>query len=606
MNKVFILLPLFAHGCDVTTSDDADTGIDNSPPVLDSVTLSLAAPVEDNVLTCSPGAATDADGDTVAFETAWTVDGSTVLGVKTDRLISAYFDKNQGVKQAGKKGLGRATFSEVMCTVTPTDGVDDGLPVDSNTVTIGSGRSHMSLSSADAKLTGMTEEVSAGNSLSTAGDVNNDGYDDVLVGAFGAKYSKGKIYLILGSSSGLSDMSLLRADAQLTGENMYDHAGKSVSTAGDVNNDGYDDVLVGAFMDDSAGNRAGAAYLILGSSSGFSDMNLSGADAKLTGEGSYDTAGHSVSTAGDVNDDGYDDVLVGAPKIGWPEVSGSGAAYLILGSSTGLSDMSLASADARLIGEHRGDAGHSVSTAGDVNSDGYSDILVGAHLHQCWTSPGGASCGAAYLILGSSSGFSDMNLSGADAKLTGEGSYDTAGHSVSTAGDVNDDGYDDVLVGAPKIGWPELSGSGAAYLILGSSTGLSDMSLASADAKLTGERAGDQAGYSVSTAGDVNNDGYADVLVGAPGNNYNRWLYRTAGSAYLILGSNSGFSDMSLAGADIQLTGEGTWDFAGYSVSTAGDVNNDGYSDILVGAYGDDTHGSKTGAAYLVFGWALK
>ena len=450
-----------------------------------------------------------------------------------------------------------------------------------------------SLSSADAKLTGETYDDRAGFSVSAAGDVNNDGYADVLVGASyestgGA--GAGAAYLVMGSSTGITDMGLSSADVKLTGETRS--LAGSVASAGDVNGDGYADVLVGAFREDTAGQDAGAAYLIYGSVDGLSDMSLSSADVKFTGESAWDFAGYSIASAGDVNGDGYADILIGANRddAGFTD---AGAAYLILGSDIALSDRSLASANAKLTGEAVDDfAGRSVSSAGDTNGDGLSDVLVGAHLEDT----GQSDAGAAYLLLGSSSGISDMSLSSADAKLTGENGGDYAGWSVSTAGDVNNDGYTDVLVGAygEDTAWSQ---AGAAYLVLGSSSGISDMSLSSADAKLTGEAGSDAAGRSVSTAGDVNGDGYSDVLVGAP---YERTGGSNAGAAYLVLGSSSGITDMSLAMADAKFTGEDWHNVAGASVSTAGDVNGDGYSDILVGAPSSTLADS---AAYLIYGF---
>ena len=224
-------------------------------------------------------------------------------------------------------------------------------------------------------------------------------------------------------------------------------------------------------------------------------------------------------------------------------------------------------------------------------------MLVGA----TYEDTGGSDAGAAYLLLGSRSGLSDGSVSGADAKLTGEGMDHLAtgatGTGLASAGDVNGDGYSDVLIGASGED-TNGTGAGAAYLLLGSSSGLSDMSLASADAKLTAESAGDRAGHSVSTAGDVNSDGYADLLVGAIAAD-------TTGAVYLILGSSGAVSDMSLASADAKVTGEVADDSAGFSVSTAGDVNDDGYSDWLLGAQGNDAGGSWSGAAYVIEGGSL-
>ena len=163
-----------------------------------------------------------------------------------------------------------------------------------------------------------------------------------------------------------------------------------------------------------------------------------------------------------------------------------------------------------------------------------------------------------------------LDLSMADAKLVGERGYDSAGGSVSGAGDVNADGHDDLLVGAPG----DKNAAGAAYLVLGPVTGTLDLSLATA--RLVGERGNDTAGDSVSGAHDVDGDGHDDLLVGASGNPA---LIDAPGAAYLVLGPVSGTLDLSLA--DAKFLGEGSGDQAGYSVSGAGDVDGDGHDDLL-------------------------
>ena len=377
----------------------------------------------------------------------------------------------------------------------------------------------MYLSAAAAKLVGEWPDDRAGASVSSAGDVDADGYDDLLIGAYKANSGgswAGVAYLVLGPVSGEVDLSA--ADAKLVGEEPDDRAGRSVSSAGDVDADGYDDLLVGAFREDSGGERAGAAYLVLGPVSG--EVDLSAAAAKLVGEEPVDQAGHSVSSAGDVDADGYDDLLVGALF----HASGgdsAGAAYLVLGPVSGEADLSAAAA--KLVGEEPVDyAGSSVSSAGDVDADGYDDLLVGAP-YQSYDS---VSTGAAYLLLGPVSG--EVDLSAAAAKLVGEARNDRAGYSVSSAGDVDADGYADLLVGAHR----EDSGgvrAGAAYLVLSPVSGI--VHLSAAAAKLVGGAGGSQAGISVSSAGDVDADGYADLLVGAP------YVDTGAGAAYLIFGA---------------------------------------------------------------------
>ena len=443
----------------------------------------------------------------------------------------------------------------------------------------------LDLSAAAAKLIGEEATDFAGYSVSPAGDVNGDGFEDLLVGANNQDAGgsdAGAAYLVLGPVTGTIDLSA--ADAKLVGEEPGDFAGLSVSGAGDVNGDGFDDLLVGAPYHDAGGNYAGAAYLVLGPVLG--TVDLSAADAKLVGEEQWNFAGASVAAAGDVNGDGFDDLIVGADHDS-EGGEGAGAAYLVHGPVTGAVDLS--AADAKFVGEESRDAaGISVSSAGDVNDDGFGDLVVGANYQDA----GGADAGAAYLMLGPFGG--TLDLSAADAKLVGEESGDAAGISVASAGDVNDDGFDDLLVGA-RYQAAGGSDAGAAYLVLGPVLGTVDLS--AADAKFVGEETGDLAGFSVSTAGDVNGDGFDDLLVGA----YHQDAGGSdAGVAYLVLGPVMGTVDLSAA--DGMLVGEEPEDLAGLPVAPAGDVNGDGFDDILVGACLQDEGGANAGAAYLVLG----
>jgi PKD repeat protein len=397
------------------------------------------------------------------------------------------------------------------------------------------------------------------------------------------------------------DTDLSNVDASFIGEEAIDRAGYSVAGAGDVNGDGYDDILIGAYLNDDGGDAAGHTYLVLGKSSGWTmDIDLSNADASFIGEDKWDRSGESVASAGDVNGDGYDDILIGTPYNDDGE-NAAGQTYLILGKSSGWTmDNNLSNVDASFIGEDKFDnSGYSVAGAGDVNGDGYDDILIGAYHDE----EGGEYAGQTYLILGKATGWTmDTDLSKADASFIGEDADDRSGNSVAGAGDINGDNYDDILIGAP---WDEAGGSkaGQTYLIFGKASGWTmDTDLSNADASFIGENADDRSGNSVVGAGDINGDGYDDILIGA---HYDDDGGNDAGQTYLILGNASGWvMDTDLANADASFIGENGGDYSGWSVSGVGDVNGDGYDDILIGDYGDDDGGSSAGQTYLILGKA--
>ncbi len=423
------------------------------------------------------------------------------------------------------------------------------------------------LAEASARLIGEGAYDSSGHSVAGAGDVNGDGYSDIITGAYYYMredgYHPGAAYLVLGPVYGTTSLSY--ADAKFVGEGIDDNAGYSVSGAGDVDNDDYDDLIIGA---NDPYEYTGAAYLILGPTN--DTMSLGSSDGRFIGEETIDAAGSSVSDAGDVNGDGLGDMMIGA----------TGAAYLLLGPSTG--SMSLSAANSRFFSDiDRTNISASVSTAGDVNADGFDDVLIGSSVSSPQVEDG-----VVYLELGPvNSG--DNYISDADIKFSlsdVDDSYDYLRYSVSTAGDMDGDGSDDVLIGSSD------SVVGSTYVFLGPITG--NRETFAADATLLGEDYEDHSGWAVSTAGDVNADGLDDIIIGEDN-------VSGDGAAYLLLSPVSGTLELSNSNAIFSDEENGI--FAGPTVSEAGDVNRDGYADVLVGDYwySTDTLG-RAGATYLL------
>jgi Ca2+-binding RTX toxin-like protein len=470
----------------------------------------------------------------------------------------------------------------------------------------------------------------AGWSVSSAGDVNGDGIDDLIVGApYGddGGISAGEAYVIYGvagTARGTVDLTgLAAADGFIIqGDEAGDFAGWSVSSAGDVNDDGIDDLIVGARNGDDGGADAGEAYVIYGvaaASRGTVDLTgLTAADGFIIqGDAAGDRAGLSVSSAGDVNGDGIDDLIVGASygDDGGPQAGEAYVIFGVTGTARGTVDLTgLTAAQGFIIqGDATRDyAGTSVSAAGDVNGDGIDDLIVGAYGGD----NGGSYAGEAYVIYGgSASGFGAVvDLSALRAAhgfiIQGDAADDNAGSSVSSAGDVNGDGIDDLIVGAPEGDDGGLS-AGEAYVIYGvagASRGLVDLTgLAAADGFIIqGDVAYDFAGYSVSSAGDVNGDGIDDLIVGATGGDDGG---TDAGEAYVIFGvagSTRGTLDLTglTAAQGFIIQGDAAYDTAGYSVSSAGDVNGDGIDDLIVSAPRGDDGGDRAGEAYVIYGVA--
>ena len=411
----------------------------------------------------------------------------------------------------------------------------------------------------------------------------------------------------------------------INGEAASDQSGFSVSSAGDVNGDGIADLIVGARFADPNGTDSGASYVVYGSASAPTggNLNLSALNGtngfKLNGEAAGDKSGVSVSSAGDVNGDGFADLIVGAYQAD-PNGSLSGKSYVVYGSATAPTGGSFNLSNLngtngfKLNGEATFDqSGISVSSAGDVNNDGFADLIVGAYQAD---PNGNSNSGKSYVIFGAASAptggslnFSDLNGSNGFS-INGEAASDQSGLSVSSAGDVNGDGIADLIVGA-RFADPNGSSSGKSYVVFGAASAPTGGSLNLSDLNgtngfsINGEAAFDSSGNSVSGAGDVNGDGINDLIIGA--------FYATsnglgAGKSYVVFGATSAPTSGSFNLSDLNgsngfsINGEAASDQSGLSVSGAGDVNGDGIEDLIVGAFYASSNGSSAGKSYVVFG----
>jgi hypothetical protein len=410
--------------------------------------------------------------------------------------------------------------------------------------------------------------ASFGGDVSAAGDVNGDGFQDVMIGSTGRvneNGTKGRVYVYLGSSSGLSTPAWTQ-DCDLAVNTMF---GGYLGTAGDVNGDGFDDVIISAYIYPGEPSRRGRAWLYLGSASGL------GHTPAWTADGVVDLSyfGACCGTAGDVNGDGYDDFILSAMR------EGPGRAYLYLGSPLPLSTVPAWTADGDGPGSY---FGQSISAAGDVDGDGYADVLVG----ELYSNPE-LEEGRVVLFRGCADGLEDTPAWSAE----GDNPQCSFGEEVGTAGDVNGDGLSDVCIGARSYMLPDSSRVGRAFVYYGSRSGLP----AEPTWFVDGEQVDGLFGNALTTAGDVNGDGFSDLLVTEV--RYSG-AFEHCGRASVYYGSG----DMPRKTAGWAVDSNQSGAYFGFAVASAGDVNGDGFDDMLVGAPSYDNGQSNEGAAFLFLG----
>ena len=508
------------------------------------------------------------------------VDLSTGTDFYADLDDDGYGDDSASLVRACDDGDGRSPVAGDCDDTTPTvspgaeevcnNGVDDNC----NGARDGCGL--VDGASADVVWTGPAG-ASFGDDLAAAGDVNGDGLDDLIVGArydsSGGTYS-GAAYLVYGATT-LAGGS--PADVRWTGDGILDYAGASVAGVGDVDNDGYDDVLVGSSGDNGV-------FLFYGGTS-LAGGDVSDEAGTVFPVDNGDSFGLGVHALGDVNSDGYADFGVSEADCG--PLGGTyeaGCVYVYTGGASPAS--SLDDDDATMVfqGEHGNYDDFGVDpgsvAADDWDGDGLHDLAVGAPGHDRTAS----NQGAAYVVDGPLSAYSGTTVSVDDAAwldLLGDASSDAFGSGVASVGDWNGDGYAELAVTAPASS-DEAAGGGAVYVYFGAATGWSSRAWAEdADLIVAGDSAGMAVGQSVA-GGDFDGDGDADLAIGAEGSGY-------AGAVLVVEGAPGAVGGAMLASdASVSFAGTASHDLLGGRLATL-DHNGDGAVDLVAGAVGGDT-----------------
>jgi len=474
----------------------------------------------------------------------------------------------------------------------------------------------------------------SGRTVFGAGDVNGDGVEDFVIGAPYADPNgtdSGESYVVFGGAGvgvgGALELSSLNGASGfvINGIDVGDLSGWSVSTAGDVNGDGFDDLIFGARRADPNGADSGESYVVFGGPGvGAGDAlelsSLNGGNGfVLNGIDTGDWSGWSVSGAGDVNGDGSDDIIIGAHGAD-PNGLFSGESYVVFGGpgvgAGGTLELSaLNGANGFVItGIDTYDySGRSVSCAGDINGDGFTDLIIGAFIAD----PNGDRSGESYVVFGGAGlvagGVLELSsLNGANGfVINGIDAGDVSGRSVSGAGDVNGDGFNDLIIGASGAGPNGQGSAGESHVVFGA-PGIGAggaLELSTLDGAngfvINGIDVGDRSGRSVSGAGDINGDGFEDLIIGAPVADPNGEF---SGASYVVfgglgVGAGGALELSSLNGANgFVCNGIDAIDSSGRSVSGAGDVNGDGFDDIIIGAFYAGPNGLFSGESYVVFG----
>ncbi|WP_342150811.1 hypothetical protein [Methylorubrum sp. SB2] len=462
--------------------------------------------------------------------------------------------------------------------------------------------------------------------VSSAGDVNGDGFDDLVVGFrhVGGPIEQSVSYVLFGRSSGFAPSFAWPSLNGSTGFAITGNAGPYVSSAGDLNGDGIDDIAIGSLaliekygqpweggsvnviFGTRAGSKATFPLSSLDGKNGFqiSDRNAEPDDDRFGG------LGYTMASAGDVNGDGFDDLIVGArgEQPGWSKKVDSGSVFVIYGGKSGfkakldIADLDGTNGSRIFIGRDGQDhgIGASVGSAGDVNGDGLADIIVQA-------------AQSSYVVFGRKGGFGanlDLKtLNGRNGFTISRRDSDHDIESIDSAGDINGDGIDDLIVWEEN-NWYKDGISSGLHVVFGKKTGF--------DAKITLDSLSATDGFrisgpflrlEVSRIGDFNGDGIDDIAISSSQKLHSpdEWGWKgsngDAANVFIVFGKKDGFkSSVSLEQLDgkdgVRITGLPT----DPTISSAGDINGDGAADLVIGAGWDYITGSKSLPTYVVFG----